>query len=669
MDAAALTGCARCGLPSMRGSSFCCYGCELADRLQKEAGDGASSTRASVLLAGFLTMNLMMFSLYLYGDDVYAESWPALRSLFRVGSFAVSMPVYAILGVPLARSALLSLERGVLTSELLVTLGAAAAFVASLASLVTGRGAVFFETGCMVLLLTTVGRYLEALARASAGASLQARLRLGGDSAERIDDGKRSVVPVSSLVPGDRVRVAIGRAVPADGIVDVEQAWASLAMLTGEGDARAFKRNDRIAAGAIVERVPMEIRIESTARDSALEKLARLAEAARARRSKVERVADRLAALLIPLVAVLAVATFVGAHRSMGMEQALTRSLAVILVACPCSFGLAVPLAMVRALDEAAAHGVIVRGADVLERLAAVRRIVFDKTGTLTDHRLSVARVEGLSVSETELRGLQASLERDIEHPIARAIVQEAQARGARLSPSERVAAIAHGIAGHVDGRNLSVARGVDADVIDVVDDGVVIGRIFLRESIRKEAPSAIDALRALGLSVELATGDGSSRASATAHALGLDATTAMSPRQKLARVEAIEEREAVAMVGDGHNDAPALAGASVGVALGSGADVTQGVAGVCIVDSDLTKLPWLITLARRARSIARQNLGWALAYNAAFLTLAVVGKLNPMLAAVAMLGSSIAVVANSLRVGVATRSVPSERLANEVTT
>ena len=663
MDASALSACTRCGLPAMRGSSFCCYGCELAERLQKEAGDGASSARASVLLAGFLTMNLMMFSLYLYGDDVYAESWPALRSVFRVGSFAVSMPVYAILGVPLARSALIALRRGVLTSELLVSMGATAAFLASLGSLLTGRGAVFFETGCMVLLLSTVGRYLEALARASAGASLQARLRLGGDTAERIVDGERSVVAVSSLVPGDRVRVAIGRAVPADGIVDVDRAWASFAMLTGEADARALSRQDAIAAGAIVERVPMEIRLTATARDSALEKLARLAEAARSRRSKVEGVANRLAALLIPLVALLAVASFVLTQRSLGLEPALVRSLAIVLVACPCSFGLAVPLAMVRALDEAATHGVIVRGADVLERMASVRRIVFDKTGTLTESGLRVERVVGLSVSEAELLALAASIERDVEHPVARAVVAAAHLRGATLRRAEHVAVFPGGIRGDVDGRRLSVVRGKDPDVIDLTDDGVTIGHLFLSESIRREAASAIQELRGLGLSVELATGDGSSRAVITARTLGLDATTAMSPQEKLARVEAIALRDEVAMVGDGHNDAPALARASVGVALGSGADVTQGVAGVCIVDSDLTKLPWLVTLARRARSIARQNLAWALAYNVFFLTLAVMGKLNPMLAAVAMLGSSIAVVVNSMRIGVAIPVAPPQEV------
>jgi heavy metal translocating P-type ATPase len=534
---------------------------------------------------------------------------------------------------------------------------------------VTGRGAVFFETGCMVLLLTTVGRYLEALARASAGASLQARLRLGGDTAEKLVDGERVVVAISSLVPGDRVRVPIGREVPADAVVDVNDGWASFAMLTGESDARPLKRGDRIAAGAVVERVPLEIVVAATARDSALEKLARLAESARARRSRVEGLADRLAAMLIPLVTVLALSTFALTHARLGFEPALVRALAIVLVACPCSFGLAVPLAMVRALDEAAVRSVIVRGADVLERMASVRRVVFDKTGTLTESGLRVERVAGLSVSDDELLALAASLERDVEHPIARAIVAEARKRDVTPKAARLVEAFRGGIRGEVAGRQLSIGRGDDPDVIDVTDGGITIGRIFLGESIRREAKASLDELRALGLSVELATGDASSRASATARALGLEATTAMSPQQKLARIEAIESKDEVAMVGDGHNDAPALAGASVGIALGSGADVTQGVAGVCIVDSDLTKLPWLVTLARRARSIARQNLAWALVYNGAFLTLAVLGKLNPTLAAVAMLGSSVAVVVNSMRIGVAAPPVPSATPREELAT
>ena len=651
--------CARCGLPAMRGSAFCCYGCELADRLQSEAGDGASSARASALLAGFLTMNLMMFSLYLYGDDVYGESWPALRSLFRVGSFAVATPVYAILGVPLARSAIAALRRGALTSELLVGVGAAAAYLVSLWSLVTGRGAVFFETGCMVLLLTTVGRYLEALARASAGASLQARLRLGGDTVERLLGDARVVVSIAELVVGDRIHVPVGRAVPVDGRVDVDGAHLSVAMLTGEADLRALRRGERVAAGSVVERAPLDVLVTATARDSTLEKLARLAEEARVRRSRVEGLADRLASLLIPLVAAVAIASFAVTARRLGFEAALVRSLTIVLVACPCSFGLAVPLAMVRALDEAALRGVVVRGADVLERLAAVRRIVFDKTGTLTERGLRIERVESPSLTDVELLGLCASIEREVDHPIAHTLVAVAHARGAILSRAEHVVVFEGGIRGEVAGRSISIGRGHDPDVVEVSADGATIGRIFLGERVRPAAAPAIAALRTLGLSVELATGDASTRARVTAAALGLDATLGMSPRAKLARIEAIAALGPVAMVGDGHNDAPALAGASVGVALGSGADITQGIAGVCIVDSDLAKLPWLVVLARRARTIAVQNLAWALVYNAGFLTLAVLGELNPVIAAVAMLGSSIAVVVNSMRIGGSPRSAP----------
>jgi len=659
--------CKQCGLPAKPGTDTCCYGCELVYELRSSADGEAGSARARVAVCIFFAMNLMAVSTLLYSEDLYAleldHGMLALRTVFRWASAVFATPVLAILGVPMARRAARMLRSGTIGTELLAVTAAVAAYGYSVVSLLRG-GAVHFDVACMTLLLIAVGRYLEASSRSRAaavvgkrfGAQARPTLRLG-------PRGRWESVAPAELVVGDRCRIAAGESVPVDGRVVEGRALVDRAIVTGESAPCAVVPGDRVLAGFVVAGAPLEIVATADVGGSTLALLDAMLRSARAARAPIERLADRFAAVLVPSMLGIAVATFAWwAHRG-STEQGVLAAVAVLVVACPCSFGIATPLALWTALARAARGGVLLRSAADLERLAAVRAVVFDKTGTLTHPSRAVSSVDA---ADAGILARVAAVEAAVRHPLADALAHLARDRGADLGEARDVRVLdGLGVRGRVDGRIVEVGGAKLAEslgleigehdrapgMVLVIEDGRIVARIATQENVRADARHAVDRLRALGLHVEMSTGDAAAAATRLGEELGLEVRAGCTPAEKLERIETLERKIGpTLMVGDGVNDGPALSRAAIGASVSGATSLARAVAAVNVLGDDLGLLAWSVELSRRALLVVRQNLAWAVGYNAGCVVLAASGYLPPVVAAVAMLASSATVVLNSLR-------------------
>lgn len=645
----AAAACSHCGLPCAGADDYCCYGCEIAAELAREAARSESRTRSALTLSALLFMSVMMLSLFLYAEDVYgggAMGGERVRWLFRVAAAVLCTPVVVLLGVPLVRRAV---RAGRPTMDLLIATGAFAAYALSMVALMTGGPDVYFDTVCAALVLSTLGRYIESRARARASALIGPELRAAAEPVQaRAPGGAWAMTAPAAIEPGMRLRVAEEQVLPVDAVVDDGQVEVDLAVLTGEPRPVTLRAGDEVPAGAVPCGGSLACTAVRAARASTLARLEQLARALRERRAPVQRTADRFAAVLVPVVWAAAIASFALWAAHAGAGRGVVVALAVVLAACPCTYGVATPLAMWLGLRTALRHGAVVRDAAALEQLARVRGVVFDKTGTLTDRALRVREVEAIGVAADEAVAAAAGLEGDSRHPIARAIAGEAARRGvAPAGIAERALHTGRGIAGRDEhGRALWIGSGADARA-ELSRDGVVIARFHIDEVVRPEAAEAVAALRRAGLSVAMATGDRGERAARVAAELGIAARDGLSPADKVGEVA---DRQ-VAMVGDGINDAPALAGAGPSFAVAGAAGLAHGVASVTLQRDDLRLVPWTIELARSALRTARTNLAWATTYNLVFVALAAAGALRPVFAALAMITSSIIVVGRALAV------------------
>ncbi len=689
-------GCAHCGLAARSGDLYCCYGCELAAQIAKEGAEEHGKTRAALLVSLLLSMTVMMLSLFLFSEDVYdvkAGELAWLASGYRWASGVLSTPVILLLGLPIARRALGLLRKGRFSMDLLVAAGAFAAYGISVYSLFAGRRGVYFDSATAALLLSTLGRYLEATGRAKASSLLGPSLRRGSEPVLVAGEGGFEARAPSQVVPGDRLKIDTEEVLPVDARLVSGPAEVNLGVLTGESMPVVKQTGDELPAGAIIVAGPAMVVALRPLRDSTLERLSDLAKKLASRPTSLQRWADRFAAVLTPIVAVVAFGTLaVHAHRA-SAEEGVVAALAVVLAACPCTYGVATPLVFWLALRKALAHGVLVRSAAVLEELKDVRAVAFDKTGTLTDRALSVARVEiEDGASEAEIYGLVAALEDGTKHPVGQALARyaaeslgAAAATGVVAVGAATATATATVAAGPVQSvfvfeRRLlpgKGVRGVDAEGREVAlgsaawlaecgvtgggagegsrvrvvlaRGGRVAARFFVGESLRPEATAAVGALASLGIGSFMLTGDGSQGAAEAAAALGIEAFAGLSAEDK---VRALERKGGgVAMVGDGLNDAPALAGTRPSFAVHGGTDLARGMAQVSLLTPDLRLVPWTIALARRAFAIARSNLIWSTVYNLVFLALATTGALRPVWAGISMATSSLLMLASASRV------------------
>jgi P-type Cu+ transporter len=532
----------------------------------------------------------------------------------------------------------------------------------------------YFEATAFITTIVLLGQILEQRAHARTDAAIRALMDLAPPTAHRLtENGGEEDVPLSAITPGNQLRVRPGEHIPVDGTVANGGSEVDESMLTGEPLPIAKRPGDRVSAGTLNTTGSFVFRAERVGADTLLAQIIRLVEEAQNSEAPIARLADRVSAFFVPAVAALAAATF-AAWFFFGPEPsflyALLNAVAVLIIACPCALGLATPVSLVTAIGRGAQAGVLIKDAAALERLAGANTLLIDKTGTLTEGRprvVALAPADGFS--EADLLTLAAAAESSSEHPLARAIVSAARERGLALPPvSDFSATPGFGVRAKVGGREVVVGRAPDTDrpaavpgatVVCVIADGQIAGTLALEDTIKATTPAALAELRRLGFKIIMVTGDRTAAARTIAEKLALDgfhADTTPASKQELVHVHQARG-ERVVFAGDGLNDAPALAAAEVGIAMGTGTDVAMHSAGLVLVKGDLAALVRAVHLARATLRNIKQNLFWAFAYNLLGLPLAAgvfypfTGwLLHPMFAGAAMSISSITVVANALR-------------------
>jgi len=695
--------CAYCGLPLPEGlwrrrsapgaatdeRLYCCLGCRLAEAIVQEQGE-AGAVRGMLTrlgLAIFCTMNVVAFTMALWTTDLYGSAdpndrlLPVLHDLFRHVALLFSIPVAALLGIPLVAAAWSGLRSGRPSTDVLLALGVTASFVVSLASVARGEGPIYFEVGCVILVMTTLGRWLEATGRLKASSALDALTRLLPATVRRVDSATgESIVPIGSIEVGDRLRVLPGERFPADGRIERNSALVDEHLLTGESRPVLKEPGSTVLGGTLDLDGDLIILVDRVAEQSTLARVIELVREARLSKGRYQKLVDRVSAWFLPIVATVAVASFF-LHASYGaLIQGLMAALAVSLIACPCALGLATPLAVWSAVGRAAVGGVLVRSGEAMERLAEVRAIRFDKTGTLTTGTAEVRELITAAEDRQLVLSRAAALAAASSHALARAIVEMAEFQGDAPSPAVPLGEIraipGRGVVGRLEPwgtelvlgslrlmeeRGLTIgpwirsrleahqAAGGSATLVGW--DGAARGLFLFEERWRPGVREVMERLLRSHMDVGILTGDSVARGRVVARELGVEVAAEMLPQEKAAEIHRIRDRfGVVAMVGDGVNDAPALAASDVGIALGCGTDVSRDSAAVCLLGDELAKIPWTIDLARRTVRTIRQNLAWAFGYNAIGMIVAASGRLNPALAALLMVLSSAAVIANSLR-------------------
>ena len=613
-------------------------------------------------------------------------------------SLTLAAPVVVWGGYPFHRATWVNLRHGSLTMDTLITMGTGAAFLWSLWALFFGMAgmpgtthefqlftpnadassAIYLEVAAGVTVFLLLGRYIEQRSRRSAGSALRALLELGVRDVTVLRPGADGVdsveatVPIGDLVVGDRFVVRPGETIATDGVVESGSAAVDQSMLTGESVPVEVAAGDSVTGATIAGGGLLVVRATRVGDDTRLAQMARLVEAAQLGKGRVQRLGDRVAAIFVPIVIVLAAVVLAGwVVTGNPVSSGFTAAVAVLIIACPCALGLATPVALLVGTSRGAQSGILITGPEALERARGVDTIVLDKTGTVTTGAMTLAN---LTVTDPAALHRAASLEAGSEHPIARAIV--AGAGLSSLSPVGRFTAAAGlGVTGTVDGVRVVVGRprfaaehgctlpehladavaaaeSAGATAVVVGWDGEVRGVFEVSDRVKPGARAAVDRLRRLGLTPVLLTGDNDRAAQHVAEQVGIDlVVSGVLPEQKVDEILRLQSGGArVAMVGDGVNDAAALATADLGIAMGSGTDAAISAADITLVHSDLGGVADAVVLSRRTLGTIHGNLFWAFAYNVAALPLAAFGLLNPMLAGAAMAFSSVFVVLNSLR-------------------
>lgn len=620
-----------------------------------------------LLVAGFGAMQAMMYAAVLYVGGVDALD-PSTHELFRWLGFLVATPVVLFAARPFFSGAIRSLRARRLGMDVPVALAIAVIYVASLIEALRGGGEVYFDSVSMFVFFLLAGRFLEMRARHRAGDLTDALARLTPRFAQReLADGTFERVGVHELRVGDRAHVSEGAIVPADGVLVSEHCRVDEALLSGESAPVAKRRGDLLIAGSVLVDGTAQLRVERVGADTALAGIAALVGRAQAERPQLARAGERAAARFVARVLTLTAFT-VAAWSFFDPTRAFSAALAVLVVSCPCAFALAVPAAITRALSVLAQRGVLVVKPDAIEALAGATHVVFDKTGTLTEPRLALADVATFNgvARETALR-LAASLARHSSHPAARTIA--AAYDGTQFSVAADVRSLTgFGIGAVIDGRELRLGRAEFAigaaanaddlaswaDAVVLADDDGPIAVFRVSERLRAGARATVEALKAQGMHVVIASGDAESKVASVAAQLGMTAWRARQlPQDKLAWLASLRAGGAkVIAVGDGVNDAPVLAGADVAIALVGGAELAQATSDIVLAGERLESLAPARALARQTLAIVQQNQRWALWYNLTAVPLAALGFVPPWLAAIGMSLSSLCVILNALRIG-----------------
>ncbi len=668
----------------------------VSQRLHESAQ--AAGRRAALwrmLVAVLCMMQVMMYSVPRYVAEAGSMS-EDIVGLMTWAERILTLPVMLFAAGPFFTGAWRDLRAWRIGMDVPVALGIAVTFVASLAGGAAG-GEVWFDSLTMFVAFLLVGRWLEAAARERAMAGVGDLLARLPDRIERLDEqGVASLVGLRQLRPGDRVRVAAGQSVPADGIVEVGHAHVDESLLSGESRPQLRQPGDTLAAGSVSLDAPLTMRLTRSARDSRLQEIADLMDSASARKPRLAQLADRWAGPFLGMVLILAAIAWC-IWQLIDPGRAPWVAAAVLVVACPCALSLATPAALLAASGRLARHGLLARSPQALEALAQADTFVFDKTGTLTLDRIDVVAVQinhgGPLTDALRARAVAAALEAGSIHPVAAAIIRhspagvalpevrsvreqagagiegevllEGQWHPARVGSPRFAAqqAVRQGMhQGRVSADDASAMQAAnDTGDVCLSIDGRAAASFTLSEALRPEALTAVRRLREAGMQLEILSGDAPARVARVAAALGIETWQAQaSPEDKLARIESLgREGRHVAMVGDGINDAPVLARADVSIAFASGAPLAQHRADLLLLGQRLDRLALARDHARQAMRVVRQNLIFATAYNAVGIPLALAGWLPPWLAGLGMAGSSLVVVLNALRLAPARLSLP----------
>lgn len=680
-----VTACDYCGLPvagppAIDEATYCCTGCRFAAGISSDPGASPNpfGPASALGFSVFFTMNVVMLTMALWSyaanPDTAFEA--ALGDFLRYGAMAFSIPVLLLLGRPLVSHAWTGLRRGLLTTDLLLATGVLAAFAVSITNTLRGGGHVYFEVGCVILVLVTVGRWLEAVGKFQASAALDELEQLVPDTVRLSVDGMDVVTSRNEILVGQQIHVIAGERIPLDGRIIRGRGVVDEQFFTGESTPVEKQPGDPLLGGSLNLDGDLLIKVSSPPAEGALGRLVEAVRAARRMKGRYQLLSDDWSQFMFPLIAIIAVAAFVFHGSRVDWDYGLMTALSVILIACPCALALATPLAVWAAMGTAAGKGVLFRSGAALEALAEVRAIRWDKTGTLTTGKPSVLRLccekseERHQVEQVAARMTSASnhvhsqaIQEFLSHLNQATPFAAVTTRGGRglCAETETGSQIALGSVRWMQdcgltwgpnlGRILNDPSVVSMPLTAIGFDGEVRGLFLLEETIRPDAIDAIQQCRLLGIDQAVLTGDRAERARELEAIFGLPILAELLPQEKLDAIRAAhDEHGRVAMVGDGLNDAPALAGSDVGIALGCGADVSRDSSDICLLSTDLQLIPWAHAFSRRTVSTIRTNLAWSFGYNSLGVIMAASGQLHPAVAAALMVISSVMVLGNSLR-------------------
>lgn len=594
--------------------------------------------------------------------------------------FALATPVQFIFGARFYVAAWKAVRAGAGNMDLLVALGTSAGYGLSIYEWASAAGRMphlYFEASAVVIALVLLGKYLESRAKRQTASAIRALEALRPERAIQVIDGREQDVAISALRLDDLVLIKPGERFPVDGEVVEGQSHADEALISGESLPVPKQPGDKVTGGAINGEGRLLVRTQALGAETVLARIIRLVEDAQAAKAPIQKLVDKVSQIFVPTVLLIALATLIGWWLyGAPLETAVINAVAVLVIACPCALGLATPTAIMAGTGVAARHGILIKDAEALERAHEVSSVVFDKTGTLTSGAPRIAHFSAVDGDENNLLTLAGALQRGSEHPLAKAVLDAAAERGLNVPDvSDSRALTGRGIAGTLDGRRLALGnrRMLDESalsagelsssaeaweregrtlswLIEQSPQPKVLGLFAFGDTLKPGALQAVQQLAARDIQSHLLTGDNRGSARVVAEALGIQNVHAeVLPADKAATVAELKKTGVVAMVGDGINDAPALAAADIGIAMGGGTDVAMHAAGITLMRGDPRLVPAALEISRKTYAKIRQNLFWAFVYNLIGIPLAVFGFLNPVLAGAAMALSSVSVVSNAL--------------------